>query len=183
MTEREQAVALYTFLKEFVQLRTKTIRDISSYERDGQVIWTADIPREQGCDCIAWHRDASGASGDDASDEVWLEIRKPRLTQPPEPPELVHAWVQREQLNDSSLDLPELRPTLLGESAEDPPLRLADHPEVQEAWDDYIEDKWWVWAERDRREQAVQKVYTDLFSIYQRQQRLVSRRRNRFTDE
>ena len=172
MTERERAVALYTFLKEFTQLRTKTIRDISRYEQDGQVIWAADIPREPGCDCIAWHRDAPDASGGDASDEVWLAIRRPRLTQPPKPPESLQAWVQREQLDDSSLELPELWPTLLGESAKDPPIKLADHPEVQKAWDDYIEDHWWPWAEQDRREQAVQMVYTDLFSMFQRQQRL-----------
>ena len=167
MIERERAISLYTFLKEFTQLRTKTIRDISRYEQDGQVIWTADIPREQGCNCIAWHRDTP-----DASDEMWLEIRRPHLTQPPKPPESVQAWVQREQLEDSLLELPELRPTLLGESVDDPPVRLDDHPEVQQAWDAYIEDHWWPWAEQDRREQVIQKVYTDLFSIYQRQQRL-----------
>ena len=172
MTERERAVALYTFLKEFVQLRTKTIRDISRYEQDGQVIWAADIPREHGCHCIAWHRETAEVSGDDAPDEVWIEIRKPRLTRPPEPPQSVHAWVRREQLDDSSLELPELFPDLPGESADDPPIRLDDHPEVQAAWDTYIEDRWWLWAEQDRRERAVQNVYTDLFSMFQRQQRL-----------
>ena len=172
MTERERALALYTFLKEFAQLRTKTIRDISRYEQDGQVIWTADVPRERGCACTAWHRDSPDGSSDDASEEVWLEIRRPRLTRPPKLPEAVRDWVQREQLDNSSIELPELWPTLPGESAEDPPIRLDDHPEVQAAWDNYIEDQWWPWAEQDRREQAVQKVYTDLFSMYQRQQRL-----------
>ena len=167
MTERERAVSLYTFLKEFARLRTKTIRDIARYEHDGQVIWATDIPREHGCACIAWHRNAP-----DSSEEVWLEIRRPRLTQPPKPPESVRAWVRREQLDNSSLDLPELWPTLPDESSEDPPIRLDDHPKVQEAWDAYIEDNWWPWAEHDRREQAVQNVYTDLFSMFQRQQRL-----------
>ena len=170
--ERDRAVALYTFLKEFVQLRTKTIRDVSRYEQDGQVIWVAEIPREHGCHCIAWHRDTPDAPADDAPDEVWLEIRKPRLTRPPEPPQSVHPWVRREQLDDSFLDLPELFPTLPGESADDPPIELDDHPEVRQAWDDYIEDHWWSWAEQDRRERAIQRVYTDLFSMFQRQQRL-----------
>ena len=31
---------------------------------------------------------------------------------------------------------------------------------------------WWPWAEADRRVQAIQRVYTQLFSIYQKQQRL-----------
>ena len=164
MTDRERAVALYTFLKEFAQLRTRTVRDISQYE---QVIWAIDVPREPGCDSIAWHREVAGAL-----DEVWLEIRKPRLTPPPEPPAVVSDWVRSGQLGDSSLDLPELYETILGESSEDPPFRLEDSPEVQAAWDTYIEDRWWPWAEQDRREQAVQAVYAELFSMFQRQQRL-----------
>ena len=172
MTERERAVALYSFLKEFSQLRAKTIRDISRYEQDGQVIWAADIPQEQGCHCIAWHRDSADTSSSDASDEVWLEIRKPRLTRPPEPPPSVQEWVRREQLNDSSLELPELWPTLPADSADDPQICLDDHPEARDVWDAYIVDHWWPWAELDRRERAVQEVYTDLFSMFQRQQRL-----------
>ena len=164
MNESENAVALYTFLKEFAQLRTRTIRDVSQYE---QVIWVSDIPREDGCDCIAWHRDADGAS-----DEGWLEIRKPRLMGPPEPPESVSAWVRRDQLQDSSLEFPELYKTILGESADHPPLKLKDHPEVQDAWDDYVGDYWWLWSEEDRREQALLRVYTELFSIYHQQQSL-----------
>ena len=167
MTEREQAAALYTFLREFAQLRTRTIRDISTYERDGQVIWAADIPREPGCDCVAWHRDAP-----DAPDEVWLEMRKPRLTRPPKPPDVVSAWVRREQLEDSSQEFPELNTTLPGDSADDPPLRLEDHPEVREAWDTYIENHWWAWAAQDRREKPARAIYADLYSMFQRQRRL-----------
>ena len=172
MTERERAIALYTFLNEFVQLRTKTIRDISSYERDGQVIWATDIPQEPGCHCVARCRDAPDAPADDAPDEVWVEVRKPRLTPPPEPPKLVTEWVRWEQLGDSTLELPELFEALPRESPEEPPIKLSDHREVQGAWDDYVQDHWWPWAEQDRRERAVQKVYSDLFSMYQRQQRL-----------
>ena len=164
MTERENAVALYTFLKEFAQLRTRNVHDIDNYD---QVIWVSDIPREPGCDCIAWHRDADGES-----DEIWLEIRKPRLTRPPEPPESVNAWVRRDQLEDSSLEIPELYATLLGDCADDPPLSLEDHPEVQGAWDDYVGDYWWVWAEEDRREQTLLGFYSELHSIYLRQQSL-----------
>ena len=167
MNERENAVALYTFLKEFAQLRTSTIRDISQYERDGQIVWVSDIPREKGCYCIAWDRDRSTTL-----DEVWLEIRKPHLTRPPEPPDIVNPWVRRDQLNDSSLDLPELYETLPGETEDDPPRRLEDHPDVTREWDTYIEDQWWAWADHDRREKQVSAVYIDVFSMFQRQQRL-----------
>ena len=45
MSERERAVALYTFLREFAQLRTRTVRDVDAYE---QVIWVSDIPQQPG---------------------------------------------------------------------------------------------------------------------------------------
>ena len=167
MTERENAIALYSFLKEFAQLRTKITRDASQYERDGQVLWASEIPRESGCYCIAWDRDPSSTS-----EEVWVEIRKPRPSQPPEPPEPVNPWVRRDQLGDSSLDVPELYETLSGEADDDPPRSLEDYPDVKKAWDTYIENQWWHWADHDRREQQVEKAYTSVFTMFQRQQRL-----------
>lgn len=176
MTDRANAVALYRFLAEFTQLRTKVIRDIASYEQqDGQVIWSADVPHEPDCDCIAWRHDPGGTPGGDLSAESWLEIRRPRLRRHPEPPESVRAWVRRDQLQDSELDYPELPPTLPGQPDQTPALRLDDHPEVQAAWRAYVENHWQPWAEQDRRQQAVQKIYTDLFSMFQRQQRLGER--------
>jgi very-short-patch-repair endonuclease len=49
---------------------------------------------------------------------------------------------------------------------------LAEFPQIRSTWERYVQQKWSPWAEEDRRFQAVQKVYTDLFSIYQKQQRL-----------
>ena len=167
MTERDNAIALYTFLKEFAQLRTKITRDISQYEREGQVLWAYQIPRESGCYCIAWDRDPSSTS-----DDVWVEIRKPRPSPPPEPPELVNPWVRSDQLGDSYLEFPELYETLPGDSDDDPPRSLEDYPDVKKAWDTYIENQWWHWADRNRREQQIEKVYTSVFSMFQRQQRL-----------
>ena len=43
---------------------------------------------------------------------------------------------------------------------------------MQDVWDRYIEDYWRAWAEEDRCEQAIGRIYTDLFSMFQRQQRL-----------
>jgi len=49
---------------------------------------------------------------------------------------------------------------------------LNDHPEVFEAWVKYLETQWKPWAVEDGKLQKVQKVYNDLFNIYQRQERL-----------
>ena len=177
VSERERAIGLYAFLREFAQLRTQPARSIDSYD---SVIWAADIPREPGCDCIAWHRPsgdtADGEDGDTddpgRTPDAWIEIERPPLGRPPEPPEAVHEWARSEQIGDSSLDLPELRATIPAEFEDDPPLRLEDHPDVQAAWDEWIEARWWPWAEQDRRDEAVRRVYADLFAMRQRQQGL-----------
>ena len=106
------------------------------------------------------------------TDEVWLEIRKPHLTFPPDPPSSVTPWIRPDQVRNSSIELPELYETLVGEAVDDTTRNLKDYPDVRQEWDRYIEDQWWPWADQDRREQRVSAVYTALFSMYQRQQRL-----------
>lgn len=167
---RASAAALYTFLKEFTQLRTKTVRSLDQYDH---VLWFSDVPREPECDCAAWDRGQDREGG-----EIWLEIRQPRLIPPPEPPAELSPWLIAGQVADSSLELPELRDEIAvpirDESGEEHVARhrIEDHPEVKTEWERYVEDEWWPWAEADRRSQTVQQVYTQLFSIYQKQQRL-----------
>ncbi|MBI2837748.1 MAG: AAA family ATPase [Acidobacteria bacterium] len=167
---RDRAIALYTFLKEFTELRASTIRSLDQYE---QVLWFSDIPREAECNCAAWHRGQDSESG-----EVWLEIRHPRLIAAPTPSEELAPWLVQTQVADSSIEMPELRPEIAtrvedetGEQGVEHKL-LTDHPEIKPLWERYVETRWWPWAEADRQAQAVQRVYTQLFSIYQKQQRL-----------
>ena len=70
---RDKGIRLFTFLKEFVQLRWVLIRDCSNYE---SVLWFHEVPREPPCFSIAW-----GAPRED--DDVWLEVRKE--SEPPLP--------------------------------------------------------------------------------------------------
>ncbi len=50
-------------------------------------------------------------------------------------------------------------------------LRLADHPQVLRVHEKYVKEKWRPWAERDCQHRAVLEIYTELFSMYQKQQR------------
>ena len=166
---RERVIALYTFLKEFTELRTKTVRSFEQYD---QVLWMSELPREPECECAAWDRSAH----DDRS-EVWLSIRQPRLNSPPEPPAELRPWLVIGQLRDSSLEMPELRESISNAVDVEGERRIerqtiGDHPDVKNVWERFVEDQWWPWAEEDRRAQAVQRQYTRLFSMYQRQQRL-----------
>lgn len=173
--DRERAIGLFTFLRELTELRSSTIRSVDQYER---VLWFHDVPQEPECHCVAWTR---GDSSD--PDEAWLEIRKPPIKDPPEVPPKLTPWLNLAEVRDSSRDLPDLRTEIVitrtvtpGEDAdvrmETEVIRIEDNPEVKQIWERYVEQKWWPWAEEDRRLQRIQDVYNELFSIYQRQQRL-----------
>lgn len=169
---RERATRLFRFLKELMELRLKTIRNLDSYE----VLWLHDIPCQEGCFCAAWPQSRG------VSDEPWVEIKKPQLFPSPTPPPALKPWLNPGQVADSTIDFPELKKYISGadqntggtegEIEQQIPVYLDDHPEIKELWEQYVENEWWPWAEKDRQLKPVQKVYTDLFSIYQKQQRL-----------
>ncbi|MBI4589117.1 MAG: ATP-binding protein [Candidatus Rokubacteria bacterium] len=171
---RDRAIRLFTFLRELTELRTKTILSWEQYE---QVVWFHDIPRESGCHCIAW------PSVDlDEHAEAWVEVKKPRLKAPPKPPPVVIPWIDVNQIGDSTQGSPQIREQITVEEASkrDDGIeelithvqQLSEHREVWSAWQGYLAEQWTPWAEEDRRLQRVQAVYTDLFTVYQRQQRL-----------
>src|SRR5215469_11646064 len=166
---RDRAARLFTFLREYTQLRASTALTTDAYD---EVIWLADVPGLPGCLCAAVEPTRDG--------EVWLEIRKPNLQPAPRPPEVLRPWLER--FADSAPEAPPLResipdPTPRPEapptSDELPPqLLLEDHPEIRIAYDEYVEREWAPWATRDRPLQRAQRIYTDLFRLHQSQQRL-----------
>lgn len=168
--DRDRAKSLFAFLKEFSELRSRTVRTYDQYE---SVLFLSEIPREIGCDCAAWHRGRESELG-----EAWLEVHQPRLEAPPSPTEELAPWMVPGQVADSSREMPELLEEIsvrvedeLGEDRFERRL-IAENGRIRELWERYVEDDWWPWAEADRRNQDVQRVYTELFSIYQKQQRL-----------
>ena len=50
--------------------------------------------------------------------------------------------------------------------------RLEEHPDVQRAWDRYVEINWLPWTEEHSTWEKVYKVYSALFAIHQEQLRL-----------
>ena len=171
---RERATALFSFLKELTELRSKAVRSVEQYEG---CLWFADLPREPEVDCAAWHR---GREREEP--EVWVRIHRPRLLPAPYPPSELLPWLQEKEINDSSVEMPELleeiavRREEASEYAEPEDrferLRLEDNPEISQLWEAYVQDTWWPWAELDRQAQSVQRVYAKLFSIHQNIQRL-----------
>ena len=166
---RDRAVRLFTFLKEYTQLRSSTALTTDSYD---EVIWLADVPGLPGCSCAAVEPARDG--------EVWLEIRKPKLQAPPRPPDVLRPWLER--FNDSTPEAPPLRESIVDPNPpaeispaidEVPPqLLLQDQPDIRATYDEYVRREWDPWATRDRPLQRVQRIYTDLFRLHQSQQRL-----------
>jgi very-short-patch-repair endonuclease len=108
-------------------------------------------------------------------------MREPELPAVPSP---CKDWVSRSALRNKN-DLPELLPQITRqiqnpdwrEGSDQPETiphteRLEDHPEIQRAWERYVEEKWLPWTEEHSAWEKVHKVYSALFSIHQEQLRL-----------
>ena len=173
--QNEKAVRLVEYLLRLASLRTKLIRDISDYER---TLWVNDIPRQKGCFTQAWGRD------EDYDSDIWIEIQNRKEPELPSIPDLCIDWTDKSTLRKKD-DLPALQPQITRqlrnptwrERSDQPEFmsrteRLDDHPEVQRAWDRFVEESWLPWAEDHNVWESVHKVYSALFAIHQEQLRL-----------
>jgi very-short-patch-repair endonuclease len=169
---REKGIALLHLLKDAATLRRKRV---ASYGSGDKLVWFADVPRGRPECRSPFLTDNPGEFGD-----VWLEVRKKRVPTRPSVPEAVADWVRA-----NALDQADKEPELLSEitvliekrvpDLDAPPesgntvvekvpelKRLRDHPEVEDAWLEYLVNKWEPWAEEMRRWQEVQRIYEDL---------------------
>lgn len=160
---RDKAVRLFTFLREVTALKEAKVRDLATYEA---VLWLHQIPTDPSCHNLA-------RLPPNTESESWIQIRKPRLMPPPKVPALIADLLRPEDVGDSSLDFPQLLVPGSGTEGEgNPELREENGPRVSEVHETWVQNQWWPWAEADRKQKPVRDVYADLFTIYQRQQRL-----------
>ena len=177
---KDKASRLIQYLQELSRIRAPIIRDTSNYPH---VLWFKDVPREPGqCYLKAWGPDG------EYGDHIWLEVIKREEPVLEEVPEKCIKWVNFDLLYKSD-SLPELFDQIPDPTSDDDEsflptpanddneaaitfLYLVDYPEVSEAWQQYIHQRWQPWCELHKRWEAVQRVYSELFSIYQEQQKL-----------
>jgi len=175
--EQDKAVRLFTYLKELCALRTTQVRNVASYD---QVFWLTDLPRHKLCRSAIWASTEPSPSTDEQYAEQWIEIRKPSLKSPPELPDELEPWAKDDEFADSSLDEPgfyEQIPLWAFEGDSEPGdntanVSINDYPDVLDKWIDYVDTKWKPWAAEDRELQRVLRAYNQLFSVYQRQEKL-----------
>ena len=155
---------LARYLREFVLHRTTPVSNIEKYEA---VLWFAEIPQEAACRSGAWEEEREPG-------DAWLEVEKQTFDPIPELPEVVIPWADEQALQRATQEIPPLHTiisvpdeeTELAEG-ETPPMveqSLADHPEVQAAYEAY-RPSWETWSVEHRRREAIQKVYSELFRL------------------
>lgn len=85
------------------------------------------------------------------------ELPTLRETLPDDPDDLGRLWDQLDSAESDGSD---------GSAEEPEPVRLADHPEIQAAYQDWA-PRWQEWADREQADRPVRERYQQLFSAYQ----------------
>lgn len=177
--DRSRAIAIFRYLRDLAQLRSKIVRDLTSYER---TFWLDELRGRPDCEARCFREvDVS----DRIDGDEWAVVRKRAEPVRPPLPEVVTRWV--EPGTGVSVDSPprlidriQKTPTAEVEEEfehglegpmdlleEDGFERLADHPEVARAFDAFMRSRWEPWAAEHRAWQEYQaKVYNPLFLIH-----------------
>lgn len=170
----DKIIRLVEYLTALARINAKIVRTLDDYRK---ILWVHNIPREpKHCFTQAWGQE------DEYDGDVWIEVKKVQEPELPKIPQKCSDWAKQETLRNTK-DLPELHDSIVVEHTEQDPeteeeftvtdtLYLDNYPDIQQSWDDYLEKHWMPWTELYSRYASVQKVYADLFHIYQEQQKL-----------
>jgi very-short-patch-repair endonuclease/uncharacterized protein YukE len=167
-----KGIALLSFLRDAAKLRRVRV---AAYESGAKILWVEDVPTDQP-EC----RTVFTSDHPDEFADHWIEVRKKRMPSRPPVPKVAVDWVRPQDLDqtdtepellreitvlvETPLPEPEVPPVEQGSSVQSVPelRRLEDHADVQEAWLEYVLNRWQPWAQEMRRWQEVQDVYEDV---------------------
>jgi very-short-patch-repair endonuclease len=170
----DKIIRLVEYLTALARINAKIVRTLDDYRK---IFWVHSIPKEpKYCFTQAWGQE------EDHDSDVWIEVIKFQEPGLPKIPAKCADWVKQETLRNTK-DFPELHDSIAVERTEENPetgeiytvtdtLHIKNYPDIQKAWDEYLEKHWMPWTELYNRYASVQKVYADLFHIYQEQQKL-----------
>lgn len=99
-------------------------------------------------------------------DDVWLRLPRLQEIAPPELDDQLKPWVTMPKSPEKSPELKSETVTYEGKR-EVARAQLKDHPEVQEAFDWYVEYQWEPWAAAERPRRKTIARYNQLFSLQQ----------------
>lgn len=150
-----RAARLFDFLAHAQQLRVTRIRDIDAYERDGEVLWIADLPDDPAVSYV-------GAE----PGTPFLLVEKVHVPAAPMPDEQLREWLD-EPFDDTENEplLPTRRVDVDGVE-----FWLEDHPEIVDEYQRWL-GRWRAWASTARVKRAVAALYSTLYDVYTRHER------------
>jgi len=170
--ERDKTSRLFTYLKELSLLKTPLIRDLQNYEN---YIFLNEIPEEPEC--------VSPLTSN--VNDIWIEIKKPNRPEFPLLPETIKAWISpsfrladtktelslvEKIINPDYIDIENTEAT--DSEVKSRFLYLKDFPEIQRTFEYFKKGKFEPWKAEYIRFEKVQNIYTNLFSMYQKQKKL-----------
>jgi len=144
--------SLLRFLRAAAALRRKRK---AAYSATDTLIWFADLPTER-AECQSPFVNAPAENTD-----YWLRVKKPVRPVRANLPGILVNWLRVEDLErtDKNPELLQEYTEVLEPLNEPTHHLLADHPEVEEAWIEYLSKLWEPWKELMLRWQEVQAPY------------------------
>jgi len=161
--DKDLSLRLFTYLRELVRLRENVVRDINSYD---EVLWLNQVPKAPG-----WHS-SHWQGQEERFDDVWLEIKKPKIPQCPTPPSECEGWYFKGDLTNSN-EIPSLQKirhvTIKNKNgkSETEIQTLSEFPDIAKRWDCYLEKEWLPWMEEFEKVRPIQEIYSKLFRMFQ----------------
>lgn len=151
----EKVSRLIQYINELSQLRQKPVLSYRNYE---DILWVhKDIPNEPETS------DAFRNSSDD-----WLFVKKPKYPKAPDLPMELSDWIVIDTY-DLTITVHDsiLKKEVIDEQLEFTEVFLKDLPETQNDIDNFIQEKWDTFIAESERVKKTQKLYDNLFAIYQ----------------
>lgn len=153
MAASQNVIDLLTYIEEVEKLKTKPAFSVpteyfAAYQQD-----LKGLPE------IRFNVQVEG-------DDVWLKVPRIQEISAPDPGENLRIWVT---LSKSAEKKPELKTEciLLEGRKEVARHQLADHPEIKEHFDWYVENQWEPWSAAERPRRRTIAVYNKLFALQQ----------------
>lgn len=153
MAASQNIIDLLTYIEEVEKLKTKPAFSVPT---EFFVAYQQDL---KGLPEIRFNVQVEG-------DDVWLKVPRIQEIAAPDPGESLRPWVT---LSKSADKKPELKSEMVFYDGKKEVSRqqLADHPEIKDHFDWYLEFQWEPWSAAERPRRQTISVYNKLFSLQQ----------------
>ncbi|MGC4377152.1 AAA domain-containing protein [Fictibacillus sp. Mic-4] len=169
LPEKEKAIRLFTYLREFKQLSMVSVKHWKNYEN---ILWLHSITNENYSYTFIDQKNSVN------NDTLVLQMRKPIAPKRPDLPEQLEDWIYWE-LTETETEPILLSKRLVSDAMENEAeaeknyiYLLKNHAHVKKIWNDYIENDWSPWYEEYKEYLKAQKAYSQLFGVYQKVKKL-----------